>query len=248
MNQLSRPEHLSRITTLWSVVRRAHSEDTTTGRLAQAQLVEQYAPAVHRYLLRLAPDADVADDLFQQFALKVLTGGFHRADAERGRFRDYVKTAVIRMVKDYFRRRPKVNALDTAVLRDLCESDDSPELDETFRHVWRDELLERTWDSLLADQRAAGHRYYDVLRLRSEHPDATSSQLAEQLATDAGITPANIRKILQRARERFADLMLDEVSRSLQSTDPDAIEQELIALDLHAYCRSAMQKRQSPPA
>ena len=88
-----------------------------------------------------------------------------------------------------------------------------------------------------------------MLRYRSEHPQLSSTELAEQLnALLKPTTPFSdtaLRKILQRARDRFADLLLEEVARSLGTTSLDAIEQELMDLGLAAHCKRALERRRA---
>jgi hypothetical protein len=48
---------------------------------------------------------------------------------------------------------------------------------------------------------------------------------------------------LHRAREKFAVLLLDEVRNSLESQDPEQLEQELLELRLFEYCRPALARR-----
>jgi hypothetical protein len=48
---------------------------------------------------------------------------------------------------------------------------------------------------------------------------------------------------LHRARELFGELLLDEVTESLAGGSLDDAEQELIDLQLHEYCRPALEKR-----
>jgi hypothetical protein len=43
-------------------------------------------------------------------------------------------------------------------------------------------------------------------------------------------------------RGKFADLLLEEVSRSLHAGDPDKLAEELIELDLLDYCRSSLER------
>ncbi len=57
-------------------------------------------------------------------------------------------------------------------------------------------------------------------------------------------TAASVRKTLQRAREKFAALLVEEVTRSIESNDPTHVEDELIALDLLRYCRVALERVQ----
>ena len=52
-----------------------------------------------------------------------------------------------------------------------------------------------------------------------------------------------VRQTLHRARERFADLLLDEVIQSLDHPDAERLEQELIDLALLEYCRPALERR-----
>ena len=46
-------------------------------------------------------------------------------------------------------------------------------------------------------------------------------------------------------KEKFAALLLEEVARSLETSDPPALEEELRALDLLRYCRSALERRRT---
>jgi hypothetical protein len=60
-------------------------------------------------------------------------------------------------------------------------------------------------------------------------------------------TIAGTRQLLHRARKRFAELLLDEVARSLPTSAPDHLEQELIDLNLLHYCRSALKDWKATP-
>src|SRR5262249_34829660 len=95
---------LSQIATRWSVLLQAHQE-TDAAAAARQQLLERYCGAVYRYLLAAVRDHHAAEDLTQEFALRFVRGQFRLADPERGRFRDYVKTALFHLVDDYRRRQ-----------------------------------------------------------------------------------------------------------------------------------------------
>src|SRR5262245_54311576 len=88
---------LSRISTMWTVLRQAHGGATDTASAAKQLLLERYGGAVRRYLLGLLKDPHEADDLTQEFALLVVTGKFHGADPAKGRFRNYVKTSLFQI-------------------------------------------------------------------------------------------------------------------------------------------------------
>jgi hypothetical protein len=68
--------------------------------------------------------------------------------------------------------------------------------------------------------------------------------LTQQLHPDHPFTDTGIRKILQRARAHFAEILVDEVARSLHNPSDDELEAELIAVGLLPYCRTALQQRQ----
>jgi hypothetical protein len=57
------------------------------------------------------------------------------------------------------------------------------------------------------------------------------------------LTAVGVRQLLHRARERFADLLLEEVAQSLDAPTPELLEQELIDLRLLDCCRTALERR-----
>jgi RNA polymerase sigma factor (sigma-70 family) len=239
-------EHLSQIQTLWSMVERAHGDHTAV-ESAQQMLLDRYGGAVRRYALAALRDEDAADDVFQEFALRFIRGDFRGADPERGRFRAFVKTIVYRLIVDYQRRKKK-SYREGPMHSNIAEppaGDDEPADDAMFRASWRDDLLARCWDKLAEDERTSGKPHFTVLRYRVDHPDARSPELAEGLSAKLGkpINAGAVRVLLHRARDTFADLLLDEVSNSLADPSLDAAESELIELDLLDYCRPALERR-----
>jgi RNA polymerase sigma-70 factor (ECF subfamily) len=242
MTRVSLDEHLSQISTIWSALRQAHEGAAGAAALARQLLLERYGGAVLRYLTRLLGDADAADDLTQEFALALVRGDFRRADPRRGRFRDYVKTVLYHLVIRHTRQRrrqPLPLPPDNPALAGAAGP--SEDHDREFRESWRDELLTRAW-AALADAHAG---YHAVLRFRAEHPKMRSEEMARRLRERTGKawTADGVRQTLRRARERFADLLLDDVARSLERPTAAAVEQELRELDLLDYCRPALDRR-----
>lgn len=239
--------HLSRIPTQWSVVRRAHGDQTDV-RSAQQMLLDRYGGAVRRYALAALRDEDAADEVFQEFALKFVRGDFGQADPERGRFRAFVKTVVYRLIVDHQRRgkkRRQEGLLHSNVPEPEATDREADGDDALFRASWRDELLARCWQRLAELEAEDGKPYHTVLRYRVDHPDLRSPELAEGLSRQLGkpINAGAARVLLHRAREAFADLMLDEVNESLAEGTLEEMEQELIELDLLEYCRPALDRQ-----
>jgi RNA polymerase sigma-70 factor (ECF subfamily) len=247
---------LSRIDTLWSVVRQANESDAANARRAQEELLERYGGAVRRYLLGSLRNEDAADEVFQEFSLKLVTGAFQKADANFGRFRSFLKTTLFHLIVDY-QRRGKRNAAQQLVGdapdRPLPE-DRLAEEDAAWTKSWRDELLVKGWKALAKVEEDTGTPYYAVLHYRSEHPDDRSQDIASALnAANDGklkkpLTSASVRVLMHRARELLADQVLDLVHESLDNASLDECEQELIDLNLLEYCRPALERRRGEPA
>ena len=244
-NQESLHQRLSQITTLWSVVGQAHQEPGDAVIAAQRQLLERYGGAIRRYLLAAVRDQDGADELFQTFAYRFLHGDLRGANPQRGRFRDFLKGVLFHLAVDYHKRsRAQPLPADHPAL--AAEPPSETESDREFLTSWRDELLARAWRALEEFERQTEQPYFTVLRFRADHPDIRSPQMAEELSSRLGKTfnSSSMRQSLHRAREKFADLLLEEVIQSLDSPSAESLEQELIDLELLDYCRPALERRE----
>ena len=143
MNRDELDQRLSRVSTMWTMVLEAHGGEADSAAAALAELAQRYSGVVYRYLLGAVRDPDAAAELSQEFALRILRGAFHRADPSRGRFRDYLKTALIHLVDDYHtaqRSRPRPLRHDVPA----GSAGEIPDTDPDFLANWRAELLERT--------------------------------------------------------------------------------------------------------
>jgi hypothetical protein len=71
--------------------------------------------------------------------------------------------------------------------------------------------------------------------------------MAEQLAARLGkpVSATSMRQTLHRARDRFAELLLDEVVQTLGRSAEEDLEQELIELNLLTYCQAALDRRRN---
>ena len=238
MDRFQNPDfekRLASISTMWTMLRDAHGDQATNALEARQLLLERYGGAIHRYLLAAVRDPHVADDLTQEFALRLVKGDYRNVNPGRGRFRDYVKTILFRMVGEYRRRQARNPA---AANREVVEIPDSAEettqLDQQWLDSWRDELLARSWNSLFHQNRM----FYEVLRFRAENPQLPGDKAAGELSRklDKPVTPAAMRQTLKRARDAFAGFLIEEVAGSLDDPDRESVESELIDLNLHVYC------------
>jgi DNA-directed RNA polymerase specialized sigma24 family protein len=247
MTQDQANERLSRISTRWSLVCQAHSGNRQMASDAQLRLLLDYSGAVSRYLLGALRDNEAADELAQEFAVRFIRGDFRGVDPQRGRFRDYVKTVLFRMVANFYKQRQKQPRLMSPRAPEPAAPSESADAERNFLDVWRGDLVERAWQALAQLEQKKGQPYHSVLRFRIDHADdeVPSAQMAEELSARLGkrFTADGIRKILQRAREKFAEFLIEDVSQSLSDPTPEALEQELRDLGLLAYCRPILERR-----
>eukprot|EP00913_Durusdinium_trenchii_P005665 g5283.t1 len=240
MNASTLYEHLSQIQTSWSMV---HDAKLGAEAVAEAreQLLRRYRGALYRYLQAVVKDAAVADDLVQEFALRFLRGDFRNADPQRGRFRKFIKTAALNLVRDHHRRKKSQPDGLPENADAVIGSSTEPNPEQVFVDSWKQELLSRAW-SALQNQQATELPLYAVLHFRAEHPELRSAQLAERLSAELGkeVTANWVRQVLYRARQQFAEYLLQDVVHSLNQPTPEELEQELRETGLYEYCEPAI--------
>ena len=204
------------------------------------QFVMRYAPAIRRYLTAIMKSSDAAEEVSQDFLVKVLERGFQSESVNRGRFRDYLKAAVRYTALSALRRRAPENA-DAEQLANLAADPIAEsEADAEWIAQWRECLLQRVWQGLeLHERKNPESRYYSVLRLVAQQPEATDQVLAEQLSQTLGrpYRADAFRQQKGRARRQFAELILAELKQSLREPTREAIEAELLDIDLMKYVR-----------
>jgi RNA polymerase sigma-70 factor (ECF subfamily) len=237
-------QHLTLLNTRYEDLRWAHDADGTKRRLAQTRVLQYYQGAVYRYIRALVRDADKADDIFQNFALRFVRGDFKAWNPARGRFRDYLKQCLRNLVTDSFRGPPAPGPLGQGAEPMVVDLPDAG-AERAFEENWIQEVLRRAWDTLRRFEEENGQPVYTVLRCNSEWPELHSHQVAEVLAARLGKprTASWVRKWLKAARARFAALLLNEVERSLPEPCLDELNREVAELGLSRYCREALELR-----
>lgn len=196
----------------------------------------RYAGAVRGYVGAMLRESQDADELSQEIVVKLLRGDFAGADPQKGRFRDLLKVAVRNQVRTFETKSTRRAGKDL----DLNQfADDGPQ-DPAWDESWRSTVLSNTWSALDHYQRThRGSVAHTILRLRIDFPDDDSPQLAERLAqaTAKPFNATSMRQQLHRARLRFAELLLEEVSRLVADPTPDRVQEELVNIGLLDYVK-----------
>jgi hypothetical protein len=118
--------------------------------------------------------------------------------------------------------------------------------DRVFEQTWSEEALRRAWEALRLFEEDNGQPVYLLLRRKSEKPELRSHEIAELLTAELGrpTTAVWVRKWLAMARDKFAELLLTEVERSLPEPGLEELQREVAELGLLQYCRKALEQRQ----
>jgi RNA polymerase sigma-70 factor (ECF subfamily) len=240
---------LCQLSPSWRVLGQAHQGTAAERCAAFDQLMERYGGAVRAYVGLLVRDKERADDLFQEFKLRLTRGDFHAADPEKGHFRDCVKTVLFHLVQT---QQPQalvlLPTLATNPSRETLEPNEM--LDLGLTEAWRDEIMERAWKALEAEETTSGTPYYTILKVRAEQPELDGASLVAELTKQKfrDLEPSSGRTLLQRAREKFAEFIYQDIEPSLAEPTIETVSKELADVGLLEYCRSAVQKRRQKVA
>jgi hypothetical protein len=231
---------LAWIPTTWTKILDGRGK-TDEAREARNILLVRYHEAVYQYFALKIRDPHDAQELYSKFALKLLETDrvIRNYDPKRGQFRKYLKTVLHHMVMDYYRGLGRGH--DQVLVTDVPDD----EMETDFDPVWTQTLVNKAWKALEDGDTSEGKLYYTVLRYFSDNPEQHSPEAARELSVQLGrsFTDEAVRTNLSRARKRFAELLIEEVERSLGSPTLDELEAELAQLKLLTYCGRVLAKR-----
>ena len=253
MTETTPPEpesRIDRITTRWTLLDADHRHE----------LVLCYGKAIRRYLGALVKNDDDADDLAQEIIGRVVARGFpgvERRAGKAGVFRNYLKEVLRNEVRSFWRSRRSRGLRDRlaglafwrrrqadagALAAELEARLSDADADHLWLAEWRSSLSAQAQRALRAlkeyqDERP-GNLFATVLELILAYPEERSDELARRLAERTGQPHRAdaVRQTISRARRKFAELLVEQVSRTVEPT-PDAVEDELAELGLLPYVR-----------
>lgn len=220
-------------TTRWTLVVAAGDSDRKEARSALVSLCENYWYPLYAYLRRCGYSRDRAQDLTQEFFIRVLEGRYlDRADPEKGRFRSFLLTSLKFFVADEADRdRAHKRGGGTVVPLEFSSAEDryqrEPADDETPERIF-----ERRWALSVLDRVVERLRNEFVQHGRSEHferlkvfllgqSDAPYAALAREMKTSEGAVKVAVHRLRKRYRELFRQEIADTVA------DPAEVESEL---------------------
>jgi RNA polymerase sigma-70 factor (ECF subfamily) len=205
-----------------------------------AQFVRRYAPAIQSYLNALIKNQHDAEDVAQDFFVRVAKNGFVRARQDRGRFRDYLKTAVRNAALSFLKRQHGSKHAQLHEEQQPVTGRHQRAAEQAWDAQWRHCLLDRACKALEKhQQRSPGNLFHTVMALLLEHPNEDATALATRTSELIGRTvrPDAFRKQVSRARRALAKYLVKEVATTLDRPTAEQVKEELIELSLWEYVR-----------
>ncbi len=169
------------LTTHWSVIEDAGSDDEDKNRALIDLLLKRYWKPVYCYLRRKGYGNEEAKDLTQRFFHEVVLGRglIEKADKSKGRFRSFLLIALNRYLinikyEEYAQKRipkDKLVSLDMVDLPELPYAVEQSSPEETFNYAWISSLLEQVLEQVEVTCQENGRTvYWEVFHDRILQP------------------------------------------------------------------------------
>ncbi len=226
------------VTTHWSVVLKAGQGAADGADVALEKLCRVYWWPLYAFVRRRGYGAHDAQDLTQEFFLRLLAKDFLRAvDRNKGKFRSFLLAALDHFLANEWRRTQTqkrggnysfVSIDDNSAEQPFLQvpaSNLSPE--QLYEQQWALTLLNQTLAKLEQEFVASGKGVqFGVLKifLTGEKRAASGAELAKNL----GLTEAALKMAVSRMRQRYGELLRAEIGNTV--SDPAEVEEELRAL------------------
>lgn len=220
-------------TTQWSLVVAAGDPHRKEARSALVSLCESYWYPLYAYLRRRGYKAEEAQDLTQEFFIRVLEGRYlDRADPEKGRFRSFILTSLKFFVADEEdRRRAHKRGGDVLVAAEVSRGEERYQREPAHEET-PERIFERRWALSVLDRVMEKLRNEFVQHGRPEHFDQLKVYLLGQyeapyapLAREMNTSEGALKVAIHRLRKRYRHLFRQEIADTV--ADPGEVESEL---------------------
>lgn len=224
------------VSTLWTLVVEAGLEGTPRATEAMGELYSRYRKPLLGLLYRMGHPADACEDFLQSFFTHLISSnGLAKAQKERGRFRDFLRTSLRNHVYDWHRQRKSAKRGGDQVHVSL--QDDEPEgdapvtvaggstPDRDYDREWALDLLKRAMDRLEAEYRTKERAHiFEALHphLVERMPGVSHADAGAAL----GMKEGAVKTEVSRMRARYRDYIDQEIAATLTNPTLAEIESE----------------------
>jgi len=224
--------------TRWSMVRRLQGTHVDGARDALTELAVRYWYPVYAYVRRCGHPQEIAQDITQVFLQRIASDLRDSHGSPPGRFREWLLARLNVFLAGEWREMiggegsPEAPPLAELEARSRSElgPDDSPE--QAYRRSFALEVLSRGLKRLRAEARQTGHA--DMCE--ALEPFLTREPLPgqyDELGRKLSMRPLTVVMALKRLRQRFRELVRDELADTVASADELSAERQALfaALD-----------------
>ena len=251
MNELSEQHsHISRILTNPRVL-----EDPKS-------FFEVYEAPIRKFFACIGGSSHDADEYFQEFAVKFLSGSFDGFSPDKGRFRDYLKASLRNQV-----RRSYNHAKHPVPIPDDHDAEDVNAIAPVEAALkefdtMEGEQIKQLVDNDMRDEEEQGlNHYHSLLRFAIEHQQKRVSEFAETggkakipvktlvefLSKRDGqdVTLDTAKQRMFRAKTTFAAKIISEIGVRIGDSSEDAIREAAQELGLSVYIEAELSRRKN---
>lgn len=219
-------------TTRWTLLAEATLHGDAAGREALARMCEKYRRPVMRYLESRGVGKDEAEDVAQEFFLKLVESrAWKRADQARGRFRSFLLSILnhlmMHMARDQHRQKRGGGVLPDsfdALMDDGHEFADGGDDEGVFDREWALTLVADAVVTVEAEHVMRGQQKEFAL-LRCFLPGPGQPPLYEDAAAELGLSLTALKAAVHRLRQRFREVLRAAVARTVSA--PHEVDEEL---------------------
>jgi RNA polymerase sigma-70 factor (ECF subfamily) len=215
-------------TTHWSVVLAAGQSDSSEGAAAMENLCRLYWFPLYAFVRRQGHPVHDAQDLTQEFFARFLAKEYiGRADATRGRFRNFLLACLKHFLAEQWRHAGRLKrgggqaliSWDSQTAEERLQSEPLDLLtpEKIYDRRWALTLLEQVLPRLGAEQSAAG-KAAAFAQLKDYLWGEGSGGSYAEMATQLGLTEGALKVTIHRLRQRFRELLREEVAQTVAAT------------------------------
>lgn len=219
--------------TAWTIVVKATGEGVPAQQALET-LCQAYWYPIYAFVRRTGLRSADAEDATQAFFTWVIeTGVVARADPARGKFRSFLISALKQFLSRQrefemaAKRRPEHPLLSLDVQlgeqRYEVEPCDNQTPEKLFEYSWALMVIDTAMARLRSEWAEAGRaRYFDALK---EYIVQQTNLCGRELAEKLNLSEGAVRVAVHRLKRRFAEVLREEVGRTLEAHE--SVDDEL---------------------
>jgi RNA polymerase sigma factor (sigma-70 family) len=222
------------VSTHWSVVLAAKNGETPHANEALEQLCRTYWPPLYSFIRREGHDEAEAEDLTQEFFLKLIERDYLQHLRHReGRFRSFMLTLLKHFLMEQRGRARAQKRGGGKVFVPLEPNNEDGYLNEPVDNLSPDQVFERRWaqrvfqvalNRLRGEYHTSGRgAFYDLIK--DVQPRETNAPSYAEIGAKFEMTEAAVKSAVQRLRQRHREILREEIAHTVAK--PEEIDAEI---------------------